>query len=87
MANTTSTGTLVFPDHPQNGDTHTHDGMEYQFVTDHWVVIPPNLDDLGFDDRFVFKKGDVMTGSLTCPLFIGNYDLEVLTELPPPTPQ
>ena len=71
---------IIFPEGTPNA-THVHDGITYTWVNDHWVVIPPELDDLVDDDRFVEKKGDTMTGSLTCPLLIGNFDLTVLDDL------
>jgi len=81
MTQTSSTGRLVFPQGPEEGDTHIHNGVDYIFTKERWVVIPP--DPLDFvTDTYVRVPGDTMTGTLECPMFIGNYDLEALDSLP-----
>lgn len=77
---TQSDGRLVFPESPKQGDTHIHSGVKYVFDKSRWVVIPPDPLDL-VQDLYVRIEGDTMTGTLDCPMFTGNYDLEALRSL------
>jgi hypothetical protein len=81
MTQSQSDGRLVFPDSPIQGDTHVHSGVEYIYDKSRWVVIPPDPLDL-VQDLYVRILGDTMSGSLDCPMFTGNYDIEALRPLP-----
>ena len=78
---TTSTGIAVFPENPSNGDIHNHSGVDYTFQNGRWVVIPMDIEEL-LEGRYVRVPGDTMTGALTCPMFSGHYDLDLLNPLP-----
>ena len=82
MRKSQSSGRLVFPLDPRQGDTHIHSGVKYVYKDSRWVVIPPDPLDL-VQDLYVRIPGDTMSGSLDCPMFIGNYDLKSLKQLPP----
>lgn len=81
MRTTISNGKLVFPPGPSEGDIHIHNGTEYHFQKSRWVVVPEDVLPQ-IEDRFVEVTGDTMSGTLVCPKFIGNYDLEDLKPLP-----
>jgi len=76
-----STGKIAFPFEPNDDDKHTHNGVEYTYKANRWVVIPPDPLSL-VADVYVKVEGDTMTGSLECPMFTGNYNLDVLDQLP-----
>jgi len=76
-----TTGRIAFPHNPFDDDKHTHNGVEYTFKDKRWVVIPPDPLSL-VADVYVKVEGDTMTGSLECPMFTGNYNLDVLDQLP-----
>ena len=80
MTTTYSDGILTFPDPANQGDIHIHSGIEYTRDKGRWVVIPPDPLSL-VADVYVKVDGDTMTGSLECPMFRGNYDLESLKGL------
>ncbi len=79
---TQTNGRIFFPSGNQ-GDVHVHSGVEYTYDKGRWVVIPADPLDL-VQDLYVRIHGDTMTGSLDCPMFTGNYDLDALKPLPAP---
>lgn len=78
---TSSSYIIAFPEDPHDGDLHNHSGVEYIYQSGRWVVIPIDIEAL-LADRYVRVLGDTMTGALTCPMFSGHYDLDLLNELP-----